>query len=103
MTQSRAPLIAAIVLLLLPVLYVGTYFAMVTPPVRMSPATFLHRIFNSPDGKISNYRAFPTVSPKLYWPLEKIDRKVRPGVWVVGDLPHYGGGSIAIEPPDLSP
>jgi hypothetical protein len=31
MTQSRASLIVAIVLLLLPVLYVGSYFALVVP------------------------------------------------------------------------
>ena len=31
MTTSRVPLILAIVLLLLPVLYVGSYFALVTP------------------------------------------------------------------------
>jgi hypothetical protein len=41
--QSRAPLIIAIVLLLLPVLYVGSYLALVVPEgISLVPPGLLH-------------------------------------------------------------
>jgi hypothetical protein len=72
--DSRAPLIVAIVLLLLPLLYVGSYLAMVVP---------------SGDGGIripglagdEYYRFGGERAAWYFWPLEQIDRKVRPGAW----------------------
>ena len=69
--QSRAPLIVAIVLLLLPVLYVGSYLAMVTPG----------------GGSVSDirwpahYRYSEYQAAVIYWPLEQIDRRMRPAAW----------------------
>jgi hypothetical protein len=68
--QSRAPLIVAVVLLLLPVLYVGSYLALVVPcgiPI------------NDPFGPRTHWRFGAAYAESLFWPLEQIDRKVRPG------------------------
>jgi hypothetical protein len=77
-TQSRAPLIVAIVLLLLPVLYVGSYLALVQPRGRMyveDPGLRSVPLYRS------NYRIGVEVPRVIFWPLERIDRKLRPGAW----------------------
>ncbi len=76
MTQSRAPLIIAIVLLLLPVLYLGSYLALVQP---------LGAFVDAPRGGyyVSHYRISGTSPAKFFWPLEWIDRRVRPDSWFV--------------------
>lgn len=71
--KSRGPLIAAIVLLLL-MLYLGSYAAMVLPPGQDHRHTI--RVLNK-----SNYRFGGRVSPRLYWPLEQVDRQLRPMAW----------------------
>ena len=77
--ESRAPLIVAIVLLLLPVLYVGSYLALVTPCVRI---VLNPRIMEGGSIHVyENYRVDGSIPPLLFWPLEQIDRKVRPGAW----------------------
>jgi hypothetical protein len=74
--QSRAPLLIAIVLLLLPVLYVGSYFALVEP---------IGAFVDLPSGGyyVSHYRISGRSPAKVFWPLEWIDRRMRPGSWVV--------------------
>lgn len=70
--ETHAPLIVA-VLLLLASLYVGSYLASLKPP----PTTFNEIL----DRRDSNYRwqgVWPFV---VFWPLEQIDRKIRPGLW----------------------
>jgi hypothetical protein len=64
MKKHAAPIIAAI-LLLLPVLYVGSYLAMVVPQADV----------NAP------YRIGGTNTAKCFWPLEMIDRRLRPKNW----------------------
>jgi hypothetical protein len=65
MKASRAPLLLAILLLVLPVLYVGSYLALVVP-----------------DGSLpSDYRWGGETAEKIFWPLMRIDRKVRPAEW----------------------
>ena len=74
--RSFAPIIAA-VLLLLPMLYVGSYLALVTPggtPFVIAPK-------GQPVTAWANYRAYPDVSAVVFWPLEQIDRRVRPDAW----------------------
>lgn len=76
--DSRAPLIVAIVLLLLPVLYVGSYFALVVP----NPDDY--RWFAVSLGYVAeeqNYRIASSTLSKVFWPLEQIDRKLRPRAW----------------------
>lgn len=63
--QSRAPVIVAIVLLLLPVMYVGSYLAMVVPAGLNDP-------FEFPGGQFC---------ATAFWPLEQFDRKLRPEHW----------------------
>jgi hypothetical protein len=71
MPQSRAPLIVAIVLLLLPVLYVGSYLALVVP----MGANFA---WATPGGAtLVHYRYGGLWAERFFWPLEQVDRKIR--------------------------
>jgi hypothetical protein len=73
--ESRAPLIVAIVLLLLPVLYVGSYFVLVVP----------EGFLVARDGQNfgTYYRIGGAWSRRFYWPMEEIDQKIRPRAWGV--------------------
>jgi hypothetical protein len=64
--SNAVPILAAIVMLLLPVLYVGSYLALVTPDHR-DPFAYPYRVQNR--------------LVEFYWPLEWIDRRVRPATW----------------------
>lgn len=71
--DSRAPLIVAIVLLLLPIVYVGSYLALVQPYGRLTSAgNRVNRHY-----RVDSWLTFPI----LFWPLEQVDRKVRPEIW----------------------
>jgi CHASE2 domain-containing sensor protein len=54
MTQSRAPLIVAVVLLLVSVLYVGSYLALVVPGGIVVTPVVPPGFFNSPASYHSN-------------------------------------------------
>lgn len=73
MTTSRAPLIAAVVLLLLPVSYFGSYFALVLP------SGFYARRGSQPYR--CHYRLDLKGAERIYWPVERIDRRLRPAAW----------------------
>jgi hypothetical protein len=84
MRKNALPLIVAILLLLLPVLYLGSYLALVQPQGR--PA--LRSVFVDPvtgnrieDWVRSHYLTGYPVVERVYWPLEVIDRTVRPAKW----------------------
>jgi hypothetical protein len=69
----RSPLITAIVLLLLPVVYVGSYLALrrVVGYERFGRYRWVE----------VRYKYCGQWGNALFWPLEQIDRKVRPGAW----------------------
>jgi hypothetical protein len=75
--RSFAPIIAA-VLLLLPVLYVGSYFAMIVP--RGSWTAII-----SSTCPVPRYRVGGVWLERFFWPLEQIDRKLRPRAWEADD------------------
>lgn len=77
MKKHAAPILAA-VLLLLPVLYVGSYLALVDPRGVIIPDPSDPYNYN---GWIKNYRVGNSLCKQIYWPLEQIDRKLRPGSW----------------------
>jgi hypothetical protein len=81
MTQSRAPLIVAILLLLLPVLYVGSYLALVDPycRARVDPST--RHPFREPGYIFERYRIGGKLCERIFWPLEQVDYKLRPKMW----------------------
>jgi hypothetical protein len=76
MKKHAAPIIAAL-LLFLSVIYLGSYCALVKP--------FHRSKWLGGNGTLQieyvHYRWGGQVSAKVYWPLEQIDRKVRPEVW----------------------
>ena len=75
MKTSRGPLIVAIALLLLPILYVGSYFALVSPkPVDATVPTGTPLV-------LRHYRVAPSLAEWVFWPLEQIDRQIRPNAW----------------------
>ncbi|QDU27630.1 hypothetical protein ETAA8_27180 [Anatilimnocola aggregata] len=76
-TRSAAPIFAAI-LLLLPVLYVGSYPALVQPASLHSTTTDQ---LGDPSYCLAFYRYGGERSRRFFWPLEQIDRKVRPEAW----------------------
>jgi hypothetical protein len=75
MRESRPiiPVLAAALLLLLPVLYVGSYAALVKPNAT------IHWWSNRAD----HYRWRPQTASRIYWPLEQVDRRLRPRAWEV--------------------
>jgi hypothetical protein len=81
MKRHAAPIIAAVLLLLLPVLYVGSYFALVVPGGDMWNPDPVQRAqgIGTPTG--SNYRLGGIRANQFFGPLEQIDRKVRPHAW----------------------
>jgi hypothetical protein len=77
--RSSAPLIIANGLLILPLLYVGSYFALIDPPgVWIKHGNCL--------SEIRCYRIGGENAKICFWPLEQIDRKVRPAVWAIGSF-----------------
>ena len=76
---NRAPIIVAIVLLLLPVLYLGSYLALVVPG-------FWLPSIPADSNENFNYRYGGMLAAKFFWPLEQIDRKFRPKAWEPRDI-----------------
>jgi hypothetical protein len=85
-SQSRAPLIIAMVSLLLTVLYVVSYLALV------EQASYVEQTFY--DGEVhgktersreANYRIDGSSVRRFYWLAEKVDRMARPWNWSFDD------------------
>jgi hypothetical protein len=78
MKKHAAPIIAAI-LLLLPMLYVGSYLALVAPGhAGLVPGPAFP---DEPQEFVYPYHAGCVVSSSMLWPLEQLDRKLRPWAW----------------------
>ncbi|QDU25120.1 hypothetical protein ETAA8_01810 [Anatilimnocola aggregata] len=71
---NRGPLIIAIVLLLLPVIYVICYLALVDPHGNHLPLVGSGPFF-------THYRFGRNHSAQIFWSLERIDRTLRPETW----------------------
>lgn len=68
--NHRAPLVVAICMLLLPVIYVGSYFALVLPEgTNTWRSTPIH------------YRWGERKLEPVYYPIEQLDRRMRPLAW----------------------
>lgn len=78
--ETRAPIVVAAVLLLLPALYVGSYFALVVPGgIEVAyPSNNPHEQHLI---RVENYRIADAKMRTVFWPLEQVDRKIRPGPW----------------------
>jgi hypothetical protein len=72
--RSAAPIVAAL-LLLLPVLYIGSYLALVAPNKGGVLIMGGRKYVRYP------YRYFKETSARVFYPLERIDRKLRPDTW----------------------
>jgi hypothetical protein len=65
-----------------PLLYVGLYLAVVIPggaPMDFNPDQGYYT-------RIGIYRVGEDVCKTVFWPLEQVDRRVRPGVWDKGHV-----------------
>ena len=87
MRKHIAPIIAVILLLLPLCLYVGSYFALVEPSgimqftIPAQPAASGFIAINSSYTEVEFYRSGGEWAKRLFWPLEQIDRRLRPHVW----------------------
>lgn len=86
-TRSSTPALIAVLLLLLPVVYGGSYLALVVPGgifIRDEEGRY-GVLFDRREGfvycRIARYRAGSSICKRLYWPLEQLDRKLRPWAW----------------------
>jgi hypothetical protein len=84
MTTRPAPIIAA-VLLLLPVLYVGSYLALIG---EYGSSRIMVKVEGGYHSEDTPYRCCPEICKPLFWPLEQIDRRLRPKAW---ELPYKTG------------
>ncbi len=69
-------MVVAVVLVFVALLYVGSYLALVRPlamliPVRGAPGSYDMR----------HYALGGAIAETIYWPLEQIDRRIRPAMW----------------------
>jgi hypothetical protein len=107
--RFTAPIIACL-LLMLPAIYVGSYFAAVEPFGRRFEASRSDPVFINDmlAGKLrtGDYRYGGRAAATVYWPLEQIDRWVRPDYWqrpqmiqvqTIGDLEIVTGLGSTIE------
>jgi len=84
--QSRAPIITAVIFLLLPVLYLGSYLVLVQRGRHFvpDPKNGYVRVWfdgTKTTGRFEHYRLGDKACEKLFWPLEQLDRKVWPEIW----------------------
>ena len=77
--MKHVPPILAAILLLLPVLYVGSYCALVTP--EGTPILIPLNSSGSFQEHFVSYRYGSDLAAILFWPLENMDRKLRPAAW----------------------
>lgn len=73
MKESRGSAIVVALLMLLPMMYVGSYLALVVPSGIHHPANYFEFL--------GYYRCFDGIAAKVYWPLEQVDRRIRPDAW----------------------
>lgn len=79
--DSRAPLLIVVMVLLLPVIYLASYLSLSAPAIGghtiigglNHKETYLHMC--------ADYRWGGETTVRIYWPLEQLDRLVRPGAW----------------------
>lgn len=89
-TRSTTPLIAAAILLL-PILYVGSYLVLVKQGPRVPGA------FSGIVPYRGCYRCQTEWADRVFWPLEQIDRKLRPVAWK-----HHDSIIVPPLPPTLN-
>jgi hypothetical protein len=86
MKETRTPLAIALVLLfILLALYVGVYFAMVLPGeyhrANVHDARGSRQFVNGYRFEGDSDSSFAKIAPTVFWPLEQIDRRLRPASW----------------------
>src|SRR5690348_7177969 len=81
MKKHAAPIFAAL-LLLLPLVYLGTYLALVVPSGMTIQRVIVHREIRTTEVSFETYRfGVEPFAERIFWPLEWIDRKVRTRAW----------------------
>ncbi|WP_254509940.1 hypothetical protein [Anatilimnocola floriformis] len=68
--RSYPAAVVAVLLLLTPLIYVGSYCLLVD--------TNTVCLYGNPDLR---YRTSPELCAKIFWPVEQVDRRVRPDAW----------------------
>lgn len=97
-TRTTAPIVA-VILLMLPMLYVGSYLSLVEPRGTLVPVT---GSLGEEGFLVYDYRYGRGYTSCAFWPLEQIDRKLRPAAWnppSPWDEPEMGSGFLPVSPP----
>ena len=75
--DRKSPLwVVVVMLVLVPILYVGSYLAIVLLSAILVPVTGQRGSYD-----IRHYRLGGDYAEAIYWPLEQLDRRVRPHSW----------------------
>jgi len=86
-TRFAAPILAAVLLLLVATVYVGSYLAIVSPQARIA-------VYNGPTPAhhfpyLTHYRFGDAWAPLVFWPLEQVDRRLRAKAWIDNPRPGF--------------
>lgn len=73
-----APIVAAL-LLLLPAVYVGSYYCLVDTERGYDPVMGCN--IGAQLSESLRYRVASRLCCRIYWPIEQVDRKLRPEAW----------------------
>ena len=82
--RSLAPAVVVAFLLLLPLLYIGSYLVLVVPKGRLVPVVSQMGEQTVSGFAVYRYRVGGHWLANAYLPLERIDRKLRPEIWDSG-------------------
>ena len=77
LTRSFAPLLVSLLLLLVPVAYVASYAGLVRPGRVFYTCSHL----GNGEILVEPYAFGDEWSERIFWPLEQLDRRLRPDVW----------------------
>jgi hypothetical protein len=79
--RTLAPAVVVIAALLMALLYVGGYLALVIPNGKVVPVVTQMGSTSITEFVVQHYRIGGQWPSKVFWPLEQIDRKLRPVAW----------------------
>ncbi len=78
--NARAPFCVAVLLLMLPLLYVVSYLALVRPDGIVDEVLIDGEYFMD-ISTMRHYLIIGDIGHQIYWPLEHLDREIRPNAW----------------------
>jgi len=69
------------------VLYVGAYYATVRPVRQVAPGSWYWAVDMAPRYGPNSWEQFHSAAQPIFWPINQLDRKLRPEFWKAPPLP----------------